>query len=325
VIADRLSLHTAADPQGSNAINLDMTSATVTTGTLQLGGAQPQVSLAVGPTDDILGVTAAQLVLRAPDGSDRIGLDSTSATVYAGKIGIGTTSPAQNLTLAAGNIMLPTAAAGNDGNLYFGGRTDAQETGMRLFGGLVNGQIPAGFIDVRTTTASDGLRIRVDTDAGGTERLRVAANGNVGVGTPAPQFLFHVDGIACAVQFCNPSDLRLKRDVTPLVDVLGRLAGVRAVSYRPAGGPAAEDAPRQVGVIAQDVQGAFPELVVDMGASGHQAVDYAALSAVLVRAVQELQASHAALGESFGELERRVATLPDGMRDGAHDGEGHQP
>ena len=96
-----------------------------------------------------------------------------------GNVGIGTDAPTQRLTVGAGNVQLPTAQTGVEGNLYLGGRTDVGETGLRLFGGLVNGQLPAGFVDVRTTDANDGLRIRVDTSNGSTERLRVNARGTV--------------------------------------------------------------------------------------------------------------------------------------------------
>jgi len=76
-------------------------------------------------------------------------------------------------------IDLPDASLGNIGNLYLGGRTDTRQTGMRLFGGDVNGSIPAGFIDVRTTDPNDGLRVRVDTNDASIERLRINARGTV--------------------------------------------------------------------------------------------------------------------------------------------------
>jgi hypothetical protein len=102
------------------------------------------------------------------------------------RVGIGTATPTQKLTLGSGNCLLRDANVGNDGNLYFGGITNAGQTGMRLFGGLVNGAIPAGFIDVRTTDANDGLRVRVDTSVGGTERMRITAGGNVGIAIANP-------------------------------------------------------------------------------------------------------------------------------------------
>jgi hypothetical protein len=55
----------------------------------------------------------------------------------------------------------------------------------------------------------------------------------------------------------------------------------------------------QAGVIAQEVQAVFPELVIE-GESGYLMVDYAGLAQVLVRAVDELRAR-------TEELERRSA------------------
>ncbi|MEK7995424.1 MAG: tail fiber domain-containing protein [Planctomycetota bacterium] len=92
------------------------------------------------------------------------------------------------LAIGGGNLLLPNTDLGVAGNLYFGGVTDKGQPGLRLFGGLVNNAIPAGFIDVYTTDLKDGLRIRVDTkDERGTERMRITAEGNVGIGTPNPQ------------------------------------------------------------------------------------------------------------------------------------------
>src|ERR1700730_15386290 len=68
----------------------------------------------------------------------------------AGNLAIATTTPFQKLTLGPGNMGLVNANGGLDGNMYFGGVTWQGQPGMRLFGGLVNGSFPAGFIDVMT-------------------------------------------------------------------------------------------------------------------------------------------------------------------------------
>src|SRR5205807_9611153 len=63
-------------------------------------------------------------------------------------------------------------------------------------GGLVNTTTPGGFIDVMVNPAnlSDGLRFRVDTSSGGTERMRITASGNVGIGTAAPNEQLEITG-----------------------------------------------------------------------------------------------------------------------------------
>ena len=115
-----------------------------------------------------------------------------------GNVGIATTTPTQRLTLGSGNVLLPTANGGTDGNLYFGGITDSGQTGMRLFGGVVNTTTPGGFIDVRVNPSNlaDGLRFRVDSSIGGTERMRITAAGNVGIATPNPTNTLDVNGQA---------------------------------------------------------------------------------------------------------------------------------
>jgi hypothetical protein len=133
----------------------------------------------------------------------------------------------------------------------------------------------------------------------------VLAGGRVGVSTRDPQFDLQVNGTACATQFCNPSDARLKADVRSLTAVLDRLADVRGVSFRDRTGTDR----RRLGVVAQDVETTFPELVVPMADDGLMAVDYSGLVGVLVTAVNELRARTERLTREVASL-RAAAESP---------------
>jgi cytoskeletal protein CcmA (bactofilin family) len=132
----------------------------------------------------------------------------------------------------------------------------------------------------------------------------VFVGNRLGVMNPNPRFEVDVAGTVCAITFCNPSDVRLKTGVTGLTDVLDRLAEVQAVTFVPADGEAGTMSGRRAGVVAQQMQRTFPELVVPMGDSDLLAVDYAGLAGVLVGAVNELRAAVTALEERIGD-ERR--------------------
>jgi hypothetical protein len=62
----------------------------------------------------------------------------------------------------------------------------------------------------------------------------------------------------------------------------------------------------QIGLIAQDVQAVFPELVIS-GSDGHLSLAYPKLTAVLLQGLQEQQAQ-------IETLEARLAALEQGAR-----------
>jgi hypothetical protein len=160
--------------------------------------------------------------------------------------------------------------------------------------------VPRFQVWTTTPTNKIGWQLRLAVD-GSTGAVTVPS-GRLGVMTSSPAFELDVNGTACAKQFCNPSDVRVKRDITPVSDVLSRLAAIRPVSYRPA--DRVQTAPRQLGVIAQEVEPEFPELVLDMAADGLKAVDYSGLVGVLVGAVNELSARNAELSDRLATVER---------------------
>lgn len=307
-LADRLTVRSAADTTGTLAITLDATDSSVTAGELRLGGTQSGVQLSTGPAAGVLAATAARLTVQSTDGTIRISLDGETSTVSADSVLVGgavsvTTAPSGALTLSApaGQVQLGVGTAAPRNALGVRGLGSSQE--------LLSFEDGAGTTRWhmnQNLAGQPGLNFAETGVADA--RLYLQAGGHVGIGTATPAFDLEVNGTVCARQFCNPSDLRLKQDVTPLGGVLDGLADIRAVSYRPAWPAAPAEPAPQIGVLAQDVQAAFPELVVAMEPDGLLAVDYAGLAGVLLRAVQELKASNDDLSRRLAEVERQGAS-----------------
>lgn len=89
--------------------------------------------------------------------------------------------------------------------------------------------------------------------------------------------------------------------------MLERLLEIRVVSWEWNDEAAALGLPpgdRRVGVIAQELEKLFPELVKP-GADGYRRVDYSALAALAIAGVQELHVELAKLRLQVAKLERR--------------------
>jgi len=142
----------------------------------------------------------------------------------------------------------------------------------------------------------------------------------VGIGVILPQtYKLDVAGSCHATSFPTSSDLRFKEDVEPLTNVLERLEQVRGVTFKwnkryASLGRATKGT--QIGLIAQEVEKAFPELVSTWSQEGvgdYRAVDYGRLNAVLVEALKELHKELAELrtlhGEKTTELEQKIKEL----------------
>jgi hypothetical protein len=179
--------------------------------------------------------------------------------------------------------------------------------------------------------------------------LTASSSGRVGIGTTSPQNLLHVygpnagqlllqnsangrsfnlyaestgnllfvpgpDGVFGYFRYTdgawlNGSDERLKKDIIPLAGVLDRLLQLRPVSYEFRN--AAEGAPRSLGLIAQEVEPLFPEVIGEH--SGMKALAYSELVPVTIGAIQELnrkmESENAALREELKRSDAENAEL----------------
>jgi hypothetical protein len=130
--------------------------------------------------------------------------------------------------------------------------------------------------------------------------------GNVGIGTTSPgNYKLRVEGTAFSTGGWESSDARLKENVEGLTNVLNKVLNLTGVyydwkvnEYPDRGLPEG----RQIGLIAQEVEKVFPELV-NTGDDGYKALAYDRLTAILLEAVKEQQAEIESLNARLRALE----------------------
>ncbi len=129
----------------------------------------------------------------------------------------------------------------------------------------------------------------------------VLYNDQLAAGTPAG--VFDVSGVYTA------SDARLKQKITPLsTDALLKILALQPVQYQYLG-----QHHSLPGLIAQDVQRVLPELVKSVsphhGQESYLSLNYAGLTPLLIKAVQEQQNQLEQLQQQVIQLEKRLEKL----------------
>lgn len=125
--------------------------------------------------------------------------------------------------------------------------------------------------------------------AGDTKKMVIKSDGKVGIGTLSPSAKLHVAGTIRHQGLVQESDERLKENVQTLASSLDKIAMLRGVSYQWRNKHGKKDR-SHMGVIAQDVEKVFPELVFTADdEQGTKAVDYNGLVAPLIESVKQLK------------------------------------
>ena len=234
--------------------------------------------------------------------STAMGFDTEAIAFRTTAMGNATKASGSSATAMGDNTTASSTASTAMG--YF---TTASSTASTAMGFNTTAQAYASLVLGRYNDIAGNTFSWVATDP-----VLVVGNGS-STGSTSDAFTLLKNGnLTIAGTLTQSSDRRLKTDIHPLTDALAGLARLQPVRYRFREGTNRPEG-AHIGLIAQEVQAVFPELV-SAGADGYLSVSYANLSAVLVQALHEQQAEIDALQDLLARLEatlrQRVGPVP---------------
>ncbi len=205
-----------------------------------------------------------------------------SSSIGAARLGLGTSTPSTFLDIEHGNSLTP----GLEINAT---STFNEESSIRMI--TPDNTFTLGVNDVGTFVVRDGTNLNTS----GSERLTITNTGvtrivgNVGVGpaAPVPNVSMDVSGsIEYTGTITDVSDMRLKKNIAPLLNTLEQILKVEGVSFEMKDEALGRGI--EFGVIAQELEKIFPELVFQ-DEEGFRSVNYIGLIAPMIEAMKQQQ------------------------------------
>jgi len=195
-----------------------------------------------------------------------------------GRLGVGNTSPSAKVHLGGGTRF----TVSDVGSVFMqSGNAIGSARDWKIYVPMPEGNLSfrdMGFDNLNNGMAADAMMIEFGT-------------GNVGIGTNTPSQKLHVIGNILASGTITPSDARFKKNIQLIQNPMNKLIQLNGVTYTyrakefPGYG---FDDKEQIGVIAQDVEKVFPQLVFTDD-KGFKAVDYPKLIPVLIESLKKQQ------------------------------------
>ena len=228
----------------------------------------------------------------------------SDVVIPRGNVGIGTTEPRAKLEITSdgeenSDLLIHSKTTGTVGSPADWARISLMREGETDEGFL-------GFYGTNSAGTSSGLMlgvsgehvIRFNTNGG--DKMFIYPNGDVGIA-----------GTVTAGGETLDSDIRYKKDIQTLPSALQNILSLHGVSYY---WKDRDDDTQQIGVIAQEVEKIYPQLV-HTNEDGYKSVAYANLVSPLIEAVKELHALYQGHADRIAALEEQIQQLQERYED----------
>ena len=211
------------------------------------------------------------------------------------------------------------------GSVAMGDNSFAAGTGSTSMGYYTTASGIASTAMGRNTTASDYASLSIGrynsvnktVTAGGsaasfdTDNAAFVIGNGTGSSTKSDAFVVYFNGNATlSGDLTINSDERLKDNIQPLGSTLNKLHQIEGKTYS---FKKDEEHTPKIGVLAQEVQAVFPELVTE-GGDGILSVNYQGLVPVLINAINEQDAKMSEQEVKMSEQDAKIAALEEMVR-----------
>jgi hypothetical protein len=237
-----------------------------------------------GDTNTAIRFPAANTVAIETAGSERMRIDS------AGRLGLGVSNPSTRIQVAAQSSSTGVSIAATEVDYLSGFRSsqlvyNPVDTTGTTFEVLNSNLGVLSFLNTTNALIGTNGNTPLIFATLSTERMRITATGNVGIGTTTAATKLDVNGEVTAVDFNTTSDISVKENIYKIDDALNKVQQLNGVTFNFIND---DTKTRHAGVIAQDVEKVLPEAVKELD-GGIKHVAYGNLIGLLVEAIKEQQ------------------------------------